>query len=115
MNDLYSLQRPPALTPKLYDIDEKGDAYEQNVYAHYFLGTSDWFILEYSPEDDIAFCWAELIPDMGELGYVSLKELESLVIYGKIIFNGEVNKYPIRVVFDDDWQPKNLRASIANR
>lgn len=55
------------------------------VKAMFFsvVSPAKWLIFEYSPEDRIVFCYADLFGDgrMGgaELGYTSVDELESLV------------------------------------
>lgn len=74
------MQFRPEGTPPLYEQDGKG--YDAIVFAHYFIGTSDWLVTEYSPEEDIAFGWACLSGDRqsAELGYVSLTELEAIQI-----------------------------------
>lgn len=71
------LERPSG-APKLYAQDGKG--LQATVHAHYFLGSSDWLVTEYDPEEDLAFGWACLNGDRqnAELGYVSLAELERL-------------------------------------
>ena len=115
MNKIYSLQRPPQNTPNLYDTDNDGDAYDNLVYAHYYLGGADWFVLEYDPMEDIMFCWAEIIPDCGELGYTSLKELEDLIIQRNVITQGTTQQFPFKVLYDFEWQPKSLRLAIASR
>jgi ddrB-like ParB superfamily domain len=52
---------------------------EQIVYAHYFYGQSDWFILEYDKEEDLFFGFTILNGDSinAELGYSSIEELQS--------------------------------------
>lgn len=42
-------------------------------------GAGTWYITEYDPEEKLAFGFANLgDPEMAELGYVSIEELESL-------------------------------------
>ena len=115
MNTKYSLERPPVNTPAFYATDDGTDPYERTVFAHYFVGNSDWYVLEYSPLEDIIFGWAEILPDMGELGYTNMEELESAVIYGEIIFGGETSSFPIRVCFDTEWQPRSLKECLEQR
>lgn len=45
-----------------------------------------WLLTEYDPEEKLAFgfCYNSLHPDGAELGYVSLEELESLRVFGKM-------------------------------
>lgn len=116
MNTKYSLPRPPANTPNLYATEDGGDAYEQLVYAHYFIGSADWFVLEYSKDEDVVFCWAELVPNCGELGYTSLKELEELSVNQRLIASKNiVLEFPIRVEKEINWTPRTLRECLKNR
>lgn len=73
---------------------------EKVAVAHYFLGSSDWWIIEVDPDTGIAFGYACLSGDVSnaELGYISLLELEGIVIQG------------IHIVERDlDWQPTPLK------
>ena len=115
MNIKYSLPRPPANTPNLYATEDNGDAYEKLVYAHYFIGSADWFVLEYSKDEDVVFCWAELVPDCGELGYTSLVELEELVVKQRLISKNGVMEFPIHVEQEINWKPRTLRECLKNR
>jgi len=115
MNTKYSLERPPANTPAFYATDDGTDPYERTVFAHYFVGNSDWYVLEYSPLEDQIFCWAEILPDMGELGYTSMEELENAVIYGQLISGGVPSSFPIRVSYDTHWQPRSLKECLRLR
>ena len=115
MNTKYSLPRPPANTPTLYATEDEGDAYEKLVYAHYFIGSADWFVLEYSKDEDVMFCWAEIVPNGGELGYTSLEELEELVIKQRLISPNGVMEFPIHVEQETNWKPRTLRECIKHR
>jgi len=115
MNTEYSLPRPPANTPDLYATEDEGDAYEKLVYAHYFIGNADWYVLEYSKEEDVFFCWGEIIPDCGELGYTSLLELESLNIKQRLVVPSGVIEIPIYVEMESNWTPRKLRECLENR
>ena len=115
MNTKYSLPRPPANTPNLYATEDEGDAYDKLVYAHYFIGSADWFVLEYSKDEDVVFCWAELLPDCGELGYTSLKELEELIVNQRLVSSNGVIEIPIHVEKESNWTPRTLRECIKNR
>ena len=112
MNTKYSLTRPPTDTPRLYETDEKGSAYKQLVYAHYFVGSADWYVLEYSPEDDVAFCWAELLAGCGELGITSLAELEAIEVPQKILMGAITHTFPVRVEYESNWKPKTLQECL---
>jgi hypothetical protein len=115
MNTKYSLERPPATTPAFYATDDGTDPYERTVFAHYFIGNSEWFVLEYNQLEDTIFGFGEILPDMGELGYTSMEELENAVIYGQIVFNGETSSFPIRVTYDTHWQPRSLNECLKLR
>jgi hypothetical protein len=115
MDTKYSLERPPVNTPAFYETDDGTDPYERTVFAHYFIGNSDWYVLEYSPLEDIIFGWAEILPDMGELGYTSMRELEEAIVYGQFVSAGETSSYPIRVCFDTEWQPRSLKECLKIR
>ena len=72
--------------PPLYAQEGKG--MEAIAYVRFFhpYGSGTWYATEFDGEDSF-FGWAEIQPGCGELGYFSLKELESLEarINGKVI------------------------------
>jgi hypothetical protein len=115
MNKKYSLPRPPECTPTLYGTDENVDLYESLVFAHYYIGSADWYILEYSANEDIAFCWAEIIPGMGEFGYSSLSEMETLEVKQIVIIDNAANEIPVSVTYESHWQPRTLRKCLEKR
>jgi hypothetical protein len=49
---------------------------------HFFIGGCDWYIAEYSPEEDLFWGYAILNGDTenAEWGYISFKELRELVV-----------------------------------
>jgi len=53
------------------------DYQSETVYAHFFYGRCDWFVLNWDREDEIIFCYVILNGDveMSELGDVWLLEL----------------------------------------
>jgi len=110
-----SLTRPPKNTPKISEIEDNYVAYDQLVYAHYFLGSADWYVLEYSPEEDIIFCWAEISAGCGELGYSSISELEEIELSQKIIMGSSAENFPIYVEFENNWKSKSLRECLGQR
>ncbi len=63
--------------PKTYETEGMGD--DAMVSLHYFLGSSDWYIIEKDSEDEQlqAFGFACLNGDKqnAELGYISIEEL----------------------------------------
>jgi hypothetical protein len=86
--------------PALYATDRIPVA-EKMIVAHYFVGGCDWWITEYNPADGIAFGYACLgDPTMAEWGYVSLVELEEIVIRPSV-------GLPIPMVVERDlhWNP----------
>jgi hypothetical protein len=88
-----------ATLPALYALD--GQGYDAPATAHLFMGGCDWYITEYSSEDNMAFGLACLNGDVecAELGYVSLDELE------------EYNTTALcPVELDLYWTPKTLAA-----
>jgi len=52
------------------------------IHLHFFIGGCDWYIAEYSPEEDLFWGYAILNGDteMAEWGYISFKELRELVV-----------------------------------
>ena len=83
--------------PKLR-AQSKKELMEQTVYAHYFYGQSDWFILEYDSRDDAFFGYAILNGDsqMSESGFIGRQELTE---------NG-------RVELDFHWKPVTLGEAL---
>ena len=88
--------------PALCSQDGKG--YEATVYEHYFVGGCDWYITEYDSESHVAFGWAETTPGFGELGYVDLAELESVLAQGIFPVEREL-----------DWNPVTLSEALKVR
>lgn len=88
--------------PAIGTTDGQGDS--ALVHLHYFVGSADWFITELNPETGVAFGWAEILPGGGELGYVSLPELESVLAKGM---------WPVER--DLYWDVRPLREVLAAR
>jgi len=62
--------------PKLYANDGK-DPKNVKIKVKFFAkGSQNWYITEYNPEERIFFGYVELFASCGELGYISLDELE---------------------------------------
>ena len=110
MSQKYTLERPSAETPKIYEQDGQTSKDDLVVYEHYFIsGTSaDWFVIEYDRELDEIFCFAELIPGFGELGYTSMKELDDLVVQIPVVMGNETIRVPLQVEKEICWTPKRL-------
>ena len=66
-----------ATIPALYAQENEGD--KAIVHFKLFLATFTWFITEFNPETGIMFGFtiSHMEPD-GELGYISLDELQEL-------------------------------------
>jgi hypothetical protein len=65
--------------PGLYST-ENVPLSERNVYFHFFCGNSDWWILEYDPNDRLFFGIAKIF--VHELGYISFDELRDVKAFG---------------------------------
>jgi Protein of unknown function (DUF2958) len=103
----------PGSAPALYSQDGRG--YGATVHAHYFMGTCDWLVTEYDPDDDLAFGWACLGGDRqnAELGYVSLAELEQIKVPLRVRFGERTVVIGHHVVERDaDW-PSGLTITEA--
>ncbi len=53
---------------------------EKDVYFHFFCGNSDWWILEYDPDDRLFFGITKIF--VHELGYVSFDEMKEVKAFG---------------------------------
>ena len=76
--------------PTLDETAELGIS-EQFVYAKLFnpYGIGTWYITSYDPETKEAFGFVNLNdPQMAELGYISIEELENL----KLPFRGKIER-----------------------
>lgn len=111
------LKRPPLDTPGLYQTED-GDALSRMVYAHYFTNTgADWYVLEYSPNLDVAFGWVEILPGCGEYGTFLIQELEEVRIDIPIRLvhadqhSEEVN-VTVTVEHDDNWERKSMESAL---
>jgi len=70
--------------PTLYAQEEVKDPL---VYVVIMCQGAVWLLTELDREEQVAFGWAELYRGGGELGYVSLQEIEELK-----------SKYPVEVI-----------------
>ena len=75
------LQKQVESIPKLY-ATESVPLNEKIIYAHFFQGSSDWYIAEYDPKENMAFGYTILNGDteMAEWGYISIAELSRVKI-----------------------------------
>jgi hypothetical protein len=84
--------------PKFYSTENvKSD--DKIIRMHFFMGGSDWYIAEYSPDERTFFGFTVLNGDweMAEWGYTSLDEMESIKVRG------------IEIDRDLHWTPKKFK------
>ncbi len=72
---------------------------EKVVHMHFFLGESDWYVVEYSPTGRMFFGYAILNDDHdnAEWGYIALDELRGVNVHG------------VQVDRDLHWTPRKVR------
>ncbi len=88
-----------AKIPKLYET-ENIPLKDKIIHLHFFIGGCDWYIAEYSPDEDLFWGYAILNGDTenAEWGYISFTELRELVVLPGI----EVDR-------DLHWEAKPVR------
>ena len=99
--------------PKTYEASNADDPL---VSLHYFMGGSDWYIIEKDIEDGVsqAFGYAILNGDLmcAELGYISISELVGTKFHANgVIHNGNSKttvQVPLHVELDLYFEPKPL-------
>ena len=93
--------------PRLYEI-EGIEAKDKLIYLHFFLASSDWYIVEFDG-DDIFFGFACLNnwKDLAEWGYISYKELKELKVDAPVSINGQRALIPLEVERDLNWISRN--------
>lgn len=111
MTTTHTLRRPSE-APGLYETENLSNS-EKLVCEHYFVGSADWFVIEYDPIEDICFGYARIFKDCGEYGYFSMKELEEVVISSPINIGGINTSFQSVVERDDYWHPKAITSVIA--
>ena len=96
-----------AKVPRLYET-ENVPAKDKIIWMHFFLGSSDWFIVEFDGED-IFFGFACLNnwKDLAEWGYISYKELKELRVKQPIGIDGQKMLIPLEVDRDSYWISRN--------
>lgn len=72
-----------ARIPPLYST-ENVPLRNKIIHEHFFIFSSDWYVAEYDPRDQIFFGFAILQNDYqnAEWGYVSYQELKELKVMG---------------------------------
>jgi hypothetical protein len=88
-----------ASLPLLYSTEDVEEE-DKIIQMHFFLGASDWWAVEYSPDDQRFFGFVILNGDMqnAEWGYFSLVELCEV----------KVNKF-MEVDREIHWRPQQAR------
>ena len=76
--------------PKLYATEETA-LKDKLIYEHFFIFSSDWYIAEYDPKEEIMFGFAILNNDFqnAEWKYISYSELSDLNVSGFEIETGK--------------------------
>jgi hypothetical protein len=70
-----------AKLPSLYETEEI-PLMDKLIHLHFFIGGSDWYIVEYDGED-LFWGYVDLNdPEMAEWGYISYQELKEIKIQG---------------------------------
>jgi len=84
--------------PKLYATENMPED-DKEVLMHFFIGGSDWYVAEYSPEKRIFFGFVIMNGDleMAEWGYSSLDEMSAIKFIG------------LEIDHDLYWKPKKFR------
>ena len=84
--------------PLLYKT-ERIPLSERDVYFHFFCGNSDWWILEYDPNDRLFFGIAKIF--VYELGYISFDEMKDAKAFGVMEVERDLN-FGVKKVKDVD-------------
>jgi len=94
-------QKQLAALPPLYSTEDVEEE-DKIIQMHFFLGGSDWYAVEYSPDDQRFFGFVILNGDMlnAEWGYFSLPELCEVKANGVIEVDREIlwRPCPVREV-----------------
>ena len=100
---IHTLRRPIS-APELYKTENLSNE-NKLVVEHYFLGSADWFVIEYDKAQDICFGYARILENCGEFGYFSMKELDELAVESLMQFGGLVTRFRNFVERDEFWSP----------
>lgn len=97
-----------AFRDELYHLEEQlhsiPDYYQSTtVYAHYFLGASDWYVLSWDRENNLLYCYTILNGDVqcADLGDQFLSDLASG--YGGIELDFYWEKKPLAEVLYEKY------------
>ena len=92
-----------AKIPRLYET-ENVPAKDKIIRMHFFLGSSDWFIVEFDGEDTFfGFACLSNWKDLAEWGYISFNELKQLKVEAPVSINGQKALIPLEVDRDLNW------------
>ena len=95
-----------AKIPRLY-ATENVPAKDKIIWMRFFLGNSDWFIVEYDGDDTFfGFACLNGWTDLAEWGYISFKELKQLKVKQPIGIDGQKALMPLEVDRDLNWMPR---------
>ena len=88
-------QKQLAALPPLYSTEDVEEE-DKIIQMHFFLGGSDWYAVEYSPDDQRFFGFVILNGDMlnAEWGYFSLPELCEVKANGVIEVDRDIPWIP---------------------
>jgi hypothetical protein len=81
------VKRLNAIVAKIPGLGETDNLKRHPLSLHYFIGGCDWYIAEYSKDEDIFFGYAILNNDLhnSEWGYISRQEIISLEIPKRLL------------------------------
>jgi hypothetical protein len=95
--------------PVLYST-EGVKAGEKLIYMHFFLGSSDWFVVEFDGDDRFfGFVCLNGWREFAEWGYFSFKELKELQMKQPIVVDGRRDVLFLEVECDEYWLVRKAR------
>lgn len=86
-----------SIIPALYETNNI-PINEKVIYMHFFIGGSDWYVAEYSPEERLFFGFAILNNDyeMAEWGYFGFDELCNIKVNGFLEVDRDLYFSPVK-------------------
>ena len=89
--------------PRLYET-ENVPAKDKIIWMHFFLASSDWYIVEFDGDDTFfGFACLNNWKDLAEWGYISFNELKQLKVDAPVSINGQKALIPLEVDRDLNW------------
>jgi len=105
--------------PRLYSTEEAAENVGyKTVWAHFFVGDCDWWLIEYDPKEHLAFGFVSLGSQNetgAEFGYFSLVELEALSFNVRLAPGNRERTMKLVVERDVDWSPRAVRFAVPER